>query len=44
MKLIRKTFNIPSDIINSIEQYRKENAITTFTAAMTELIRKGLEK
>lgn len=43
MKLVRKTFNIPVEIITGIEKYQKENAVSTFTAAMLELIRKGLK-
>ena len=44
MNYIRKTFNIPEGIASAIEEYRKENVITTFTGAMLELIRKGLQK
>ena len=44
MNYIRKTFNIPEGIASAIEEYRKENVITTFTGAMLELIRKGLDK
>ena len=44
MSYIRKTFNIPEDIVSAIENYQKENSITTFTGAMLELIRKGLKK
>ena len=44
MSYIRKTFNIPEEIVSAIEEYRKNNAITTFTGAMLELIRRGLQK
>ena len=44
MKYIKKTLNIPEGIASAIEVYKRENAITTFTGAMLELIRKGLEK
>ena len=44
MSYIRKTFNIPGDIVSAIEDYQKDNSITTFTGAMLELIRKGLQK
>lgn len=44
MSYIRKTFNIPGDIVYAIENYQRDNSITTFTGAMLELIRKGLQK
>lgn len=44
MKYARKTFNIPIAIVTAIQNYQKENAISTFTSAMLELIRKGLQK
>lgn len=44
MKYARKTFNIPVEIITAIQKYQKENAVSTFTGAMLELIRKGLQK
>ena len=44
MKFIRKNFNLPEGIIEEVEKYRIENSITSFTSAMLELIRKGLEK
>ena len=44
MKFIRKNFNLPEVIVEEVEKYRMENSITSFTSAMLELIRKGLEK
>lgn len=44
MKLVRKTINFPAALVGAIQEYQQENMIATFTAAMTELIRKGLEK
>lgn len=44
MKYIRKTFNLPEEIVSAIQKYQKENMVTTFTGAMLELVRKGLQK
>ena len=44
MKFIRKNFNLPESIVEEVEKYRMENSITSFTSAMLELIRKGLQK
>lgn len=44
MKFIRKNFNLPETIVGAIEKYQYDNGITSFTSAMLELIRKGLEK
>lgn len=43
MQTIKKTINFPKPLIDAITKYQKENMIPTFTAAMQELIRKGLE-
>lgn len=43
METIRKTMNFPKALIEAINEYQKENMLPTFTAAMQELIRKGLE-
>jgi len=44
MDFIRKTFNFPVELEALVKEYQKENMINTFTAAMLELIRKGLQK
>jgi hypothetical protein len=35
---------LPESIIKKIEQYQEEEGITTRTATILELIRKGLDK
>lgn len=44
MKKISKLINFPEMLTNEIEEYQKKNGIASFTAAVLELIRKGLEK
>ena len=44
MKTIRKVTNLPTDLVEEIEKFMKENYITTFTGAVIELIRRGLNK
>lgn len=44
MDLVRKVMNLPNDLIKEIESFRKENYINNFTAAVIELIRRGLSK
>ena len=41
---IAKTIRFPKEIEKKITQYQKENELSTFTTAVMELIRKGLEK
>lgn len=43
METIRKTMNFPKALVDAVTAYQKENMLPTFTAAMQELIRKGLE-
>ena len=43
METTRKTMNFPKALIDAITTYQKVNMLPTFTAAMQELIRKGLE-
>ena len=43
MKTIRKVTNLPADLVDEIVKFQKENYITTFTGAVIELIRRGLE-
>lgn len=42
MELVRKVMNLPSDLVKEIETFRKANYINNFTAAVIELIRRGL--
>lgn len=43
MAKIRKTLELPTDLVKEIEKFQKENYMTTFTSAIIELIRRGLE-
>lgn len=43
MKKVRKTLDFPDDLIKEVEKFMKENYMTTFTSAVIELIRRGLE-
>ena len=43
MKTTRKVTNLPTDLVEEVEKFMKENYITTFTGAVIELIRRGLE-
>ena len=43
MKTKRMTFLIPLDLLEEIKKFMKANYITTFTGAVIELIRRGLE-
>jgi len=43
MQTIKKTINFPKALVEVITKYQKENMLPTFTSAMQELIRKGLE-
>ena len=40
----RVEIRMPKAIIEKLDQYQKENSITTRTATILELLRKGLEK
>lgn len=44
MKTIKKSLNLPKQLIDDIEKFQRENYMTTFTAALIELIRRGLSK
>lgn len=44
MKPVKKVMNLPEDLIEKIEEFQKENYINNFTAAVIELIRRGLKK
>ena len=43
MAKTRKTLEVPTDLVKEIVKFQKENYITTFTGAVIELIRRGLE-
>ncbi|UZH06180.1 ribbon-helix-helix domain-containing protein [Heyndrickxia coagulans] len=40
----RVEIHMPKTILEKLKQYQKENGIPTRTAAILELLRKGLEK
>jgi len=42
MKRINKLIKFPKDLVEEVEQYQKDNYISSFSAAIYELIRKGL--
>jgi len=44
MERISKLIKFPADLVKEIEKYQKENYLTSFSAAVYELIRKGLEQ
>ena len=44
MESVRKTLMVPKDILDRIEQYRKDNYLGSFTNAAIQLIIKGLER
>ncbi|MFS0784525.1 hypothetical protein [Bacillus sp. 1P06AnD] len=39
----RKDIRVPDPLIKKVEQYQYENDISTWTGALLELVRKGLE-
>lgn len=39
----RIDMRVPSEILRKVEQYQEENGIMTRTAAILELLRKGLD-
>ncbi|TWK08619.1 hypothetical protein CHCC20442_4332 [Bacillus licheniformis] len=41
---INKLIRFPKDLVKEIEKYQKNNYISSFTAAVIELLRKGLTK
>ena len=43
MKTTRKSLLFPDTLLEEVEKFMKENYITTFTGAVIELIRRGLE-
>ncbi|MFD0942287.1 hypothetical protein [Savagea faecisuis] len=44
MKRVAKLIKFPIDLVVEIEKYQKENYISSFSGAVYELIRKGLNK
>lgn len=44
MKRVRKTLELPAELIEEITKFQKENYMTTFTGALIELIRRGLNE
>lgn len=44
MERIPKLIKFPKALVEEIEKYQKENFISSFSGAVYELIRKGLEK
>jgi hypothetical protein len=44
MERIAKLIKFPIDLVIRIEEYQKKNNIKSFSVAVYELIRKGLEK
>lgn len=42
MKKVRKTLDLPEVLVGKVEEFRKENMITTFTGALIEVIKIGL--
>jgi len=43
MKTTRKTITFPLVVETQIKKYQEENGIPTFTGAMLELVRNGLQ-
>ena len=43
MKRIPKHIKFPADLVAQIEQYQKDNYISSFAGAVYELIRRGLK-
>lgn len=42
MERIPKLIKFPEELVKEIEQYQKDNFISSFSGAVYELIRKGL--
>lgn len=43
LERIPKLIKFPADLVKKIEKYQEQNYITSFAAAVYELIRKGLK-
>lgn len=44
MKRVPKLIKFPNNLVEAIEKYQIENYISSFSGAVYELIRKGLER
>ncbi|MDG4658297.1 hypothetical protein P6P90_16695 [Ectobacillus antri] len=44
MERISKLIKFPAELVLEIEKYQKENYISSFSGAVYELIRKGLQR
>ena len=44
MKRVAKLIKFPKELVEAIEKYQLENYISSFSGAVYELIRKGLER
>ena len=43
MEKVKKVISFPSEMVEQIKGFKEDNFITTFTGAVIELIRRGLE-
>ena len=43
MKKVKKVISFPAEMVGQIKEFGEENFITTFTGAVIELVRRGLE-
>ena len=43
MKKVKKVISFPAEMVEQIKEFGEDNFITTFTGAVIELIRRGLE-
>ena len=43
MKKVKKVISFPSEMVEQIKEFKEDNFITTFTGAVIELVRRGLE-
>lgn len=41
---IRKDIRVPEQLVEQVEKYQLEQGITTWTAALLELVRRGLQE
>lgn len=44
MERIAKLIKFPAELVEKIEKYQTDNHLSSFSAAVYELIRKGLKK
>ncbi|WP_179139772.1 hypothetical protein [Bacillus sp. CDB3] len=44
MQRISKQIKFPAELVQNVERYQMENNLSSFSAAVYELIRKGLKK